>query len=353
MARRSELFGVIENVPVYRHILENRDGTEAAFIDYGARVQSIRTADRAGTIEEVTLGFDTIDRYMSDRDYLGATIGRCANRIDRGRFSIADRRYQLDLNNGPHHLHGGTEGFHRRLWRYEESAGSSSTVAFSLVSHDGDQGYPGELTVQVAYTLTELSELHIEFTAATSARTPVNLTNHCYWNLNNSHDGTILDHQLQLDCSAYLPVDSTLIPTGEIRSVENTPMAFLRPTDIGSRFELVQGGYDHCYLRDYDGENSVSAEPVRIATLTSGASGRVLEIATTKSATQFYTGNFLDGLIGRGGAPYRRYAGLCLEPQYPPDSINQGFCPEITLVPEQVYRHHIVLRFLTVQDKEG
>ena len=341
-----DVFGRYNGAEVLRHTLRHRDGgIEVAVIDYGARIQSILVPDAHGTMRETTLGFDSLDGYLGDHDYLGATIGRCANRIASGRFNRGGRRHRLTVNNGPHHLHGGTVGFDQLLWHLErrESPPGGDSITFTLESPDGDQGYPGTLNAEVTCTIVDGETLMIEYRARTSEPTPVNLTNHAYWNLHDSHDTAILDHELTLSCPGFLPVDDTLIPLGTVVAVDDTPMDFRSPRGIGDRMDRVHGGYDHCYVAR-DGCEAIE-EPVHIATVRNPRNGRVLSMATTKPAVQFYTGNFLRDLPGRTGIVYQQYAGLCLEPQYPPNAVNAAYCPEIILEPGREYRHRTVYTF--------
>jgi aldose 1-epimerase len=320
----------------------NAQGLVLKMMTYGAIVVEMRTPDREGKLENITLGFDKLDGYLGDHPYFGATVGRYANRIAKGKFSLDGKSYTLATNNGPNHLHGGKIGFSRVLWtaapvQTEKAVG----VKFSYTSPDGQEGYPGELKATVIYTLTNNNELCIDYTATTNKPTPINLTNHCYWNLGGAGSGTILDHQLFLAADKYLPVDDTLIPTGQLAPVAGTPFDFTKPQPIGSRIDQVTGdppGYDHCFaLRSASGALTLAARVVH------AASGRTMEISTTQPGIQFYTGNFLDGSVANGGYP--RNAGFCLETQHFPDSPNRPAFPPVVLRPGETYHQITVHKF--------
>jgi aldose 1-epimerase len=321
--------------------LANKNGLSITAINYGAILSSVRIPDRNGAIEEVSLGFDKPEDYLGDHPYFGATVGRVANRIAEGRFTLEGRVYKLACNRGEDHLHGGTKGFDKVFWKAEERANG---VVFSYVSPDGEEGYPGTVSVKAGYSLNDLNELIIEYEAETDRSTPVNLANHVYWNLAGhacgNAFGTILDHEMIMHCGRYLPVDERLIPTGEIRDVAESPMDFRSPSRIGSRIHQVAGGYDHCYVVDPSEEKLAP-----VLTVSSPESGRCLELFTTQPGVQFYTGNFLDGIRGRGGAIYGRHAGFCTETQGFPDSVNHPHFPTTILEPDEKYRQTTVYRF--------
>jgi aldose 1-epimerase len=328
-------FGTTAGAEVYLYTLTNDLGYEVSIINYGGAVTSLRTPDRDGVFGDIVLGFDTLDEYVSNPRYFGALIGRHANRIARGRFTLNGVEYQLPANNGANHLHGGLKGFDKRVWN---ASVGDDVLSLSYFSKDGEEGYPGNVEAFVDYRLNG-NELSIEYRASTDRDTIVNLTNHSYFNLKG--DGTILEHELTLNADSYTPVSDDLIPTGEIKPVTGTPMDFRSGRAIGSEIRFISG-YDHNFvLNDWDGSlrSAVNLyEPV---------SGRVLEILTTEPGMQFYSGNFLDGsFIGKNGVAYVKYAGLCLEPQHFPDAPNHSNFPSTVLRHEEEYRQSTILRFL-------
>ena len=330
-------------VEVYQ--LENRNGLRAKVITYGALLTEMHVPDRAGQLGDVTLGFDNLPAYLAGHPYFGATVGRYANRIAKGRFTLDGRAYTLATNDGPNHLHGGVRGFDKVLWRAEViEGGPGAAVKFSYTSPDGEEGYPGTLTASVTYTLTDDNELRLDYTATTDHATVVNLTNHAYWNLAGA--GSILDHLLLIAADHYTPVDNTLIPTGAIDPVRGTPMDFTRPLPIGSRIRQLTNdpqGYDHNYVLKSGGGSLARAARVEEPT-----TGRVLEIFTTEPGIQFYSGNFLDGtLTGKGGVVYHQHHGFCLETQHFPDSPNQPNFPSVILRPGRVYTQTTIHTFST------
>lgn len=316
--------------------ITNALGFEVSIMTYGGAITSLKTPDHHGNFGDIVLGFETLDEYARNPRYFGALIGRHANRIARGRFSLNGVEYQLPCNNGPNHLHGGFKGFDKRVWN---GSTAGNVVHLSYLAEDGEEGYPGNLTAVVTYALVD-NELYIDYHATTDRDTIVNLTNHSYFNLRGA--GTILDHELMLNADHFTPVSSDLIPTGEIKSVEGTPMDFRKAKAIGAELDQVAGGYDHNFvLNDWDGSLRLAArlyEPV---------SGRALEILTTEPGIQFYSGNFLDGsYIGKNGVAYEKYTGLCLEPQHFPDAPNHPNFPSTVLRPGEEYKHRSVYRFL-------
>jgi aldose 1-epimerase len=328
------------------YTLTNSQGLAVRIITYGAIVTSVRTPDRDGRLGEVTLGFDTLDGYLAGHPYFGAIAGRVANRIADGRFSIDDVEYELATNNGANHLHGGVKGFDKAVWKSEPVKGKDRVgVKLTHLSLDGDEGYPGNLSVTVVYTLTEANELKIDYTAETDKATPINLTNHTYWNLADGGKGNVLGHRLTLNADEYLPVDESSIPTGELRHVKGTPMDFTQEAALGARIDQVggtPGGYDHCYVlkeRPEDGPPALTAKVVE------PVSGRVMEVYTTEPGVQLYTGNYLDGKLKSRGAVYEKRHGFCLEAQHFPDSINQPSFPSTLLKPGVTYRQTTVHRF--------
>jgi len=329
-----------EMIDVYS--LVNKNGIKVNLINFGALVSEIHVPDRNGKFADIVQGFDSLEGYLENPSYFGCTTGRCANRIAKGKFTLDGREYTLATNNGPNHLHGGIKGLNKRVWKAESDA---TGVRFSYTSPHGEEGYPGTLSMTVVYTLTNRNELRIDYTATTDRATPVNLTNHSYFNLAGEGTGTILDHQLMLAADHYTPVDDTLIPTGEISPVKGTVMDFTVPTAIGARFGRLggdPGGYDHNYvLNSRDGTLALAAR------VKDPKSGRVLEIYTTQPGIQLYTGNFLDGSIkGKGGKPYHKNFAFCLETQHFPDSVNQPAFPSVILRPGESYEQTTVHRFL-------
>lgn len=321
---------------------------EVRTIPYGAIVVSIRVPDRTNRIGDVVLGFDTLDGYLKANPYFGAVVGRYGNRIAKGLFAIDGTTYHLATNNGPNHLHGGIRGFDKRLWRGEPfERGGDVGVVYALKSADGEEGYPGTLDVRVTYTLTPANELTVEYDAATDRPTVLNLTQHSYFNLAGDGSGDILGHRLSIDANRFTPVDSTLIPTGEIATVEGTPFDFQQPTAVGARIDADHpqikngGGYDHNWVL-----NGSSGTLRHAARLEDPASGRTLDVSTTEPGMQFYSGNFLDGTItGKSGHVYRKRGALCLETQHFPDSPNHQNFPSTVLRPGERYRSKTVFAF--------
>jgi len=317
------------------YTLSNAFGFEVSITDYGGAITSLKAPDRHGTFGDIVLGFNTLDEYVNNPRYFGALIGRHANRIANGKFSLNGVEYQLPKNNGANHLHGGFKGFDKRVWNVREDGNS---LHLSYFSKDGEENYPGNLEALVDFTLLD-NELRLDYHATTDRDTIVNLTNHSYFNLRGV--GTILEHELTLNAESFTPVTEDLIPTGEIRAVAGTPMDFRKGKAIGS--DIHHGGYDHNFvLNNWDGSLKFAArlyEPV---------SGRVLEILTTDAGMQFYSGNFLDGsLTGKNGVVYEKYAGLCLEPQHFPDAPNHPNFPSTVLRPGEAYHQTTVYRFLS------
>ncbi len=328
--------------PVSRFEIRNGRGLSLEVLDYGATVVSVETPDRKGQLANITLRLASLSDYLERPSWFGSTIGRTCNRIARARFSLDGETFRLEPNDGPHHLHGGRGGFAMALWNGTpfREAGELG-VEFRLRSPHGEGGYPGELDATARYALTERDELVITFSATADRPTPVDLTNHCYWNLRGAGSGTIRDHVLELAADHYLPVDHELIPTGEILPVANTPMDFRAPRAIGERLDEAGrngAGYDHCFVvRGRSGELRFAArvhEP---------GSGRTMEIQTTQPGMQFYTGNSLDGSASVNHRP--RHSGFCLETQHFPDSPNRAQFPTTILRPGQTYRQQTVHRF--------
>ena len=342
MTVRGESFGELpDGREVERYVLSS--GTvEVAVLTYGAVLHSVRVPDAAGSVTDVALGYDGLEGYLTDIGFVGAVVGRYANRIAQGRFVLDGVEHVLPRNNGDACLHGGPQGFHTRLWSAREVDGG---IELSLTSPDGDMGFPGELTATVTYLL-DGEGLSLEYGAVTDRATVVNLSNHVYWNLAGT--GTVEDHVLELPASRFVAVDAGLIPTG-IEPVEGTPMDFRSPRRIGDRVRAATDqlqharGYDHAWVLDGGGDGLRSA-----ARVTDPASGRVLEVRTDQPSVQFYSGNFLDGgAVGRGGRAYRQSDGLCLETQHLPDSPNQPEFPSTVLRPGERYATRTVYRFGT------
>lgn len=330
-----------DGVDVFLYTLTNERGLEVSIITYGGAITSLKTPDRDGNFDDIVLGYETLAEYTSNPRYFGALIGRHANRIAAGKFSLNGSNYHLPQNNGVNHLHGGFNGFDKRVWNAHDEG---EVLHLSYFSKDGEENYPGNLSAEVDYRLLD-DELRIDYRATTDRDTLVNLTNHSYFNLRG--EGTILDHQLTLNADTFTPVSKDLIPTGEIRSVDETPMDFRKGKAIGAQIidaydQLgFTGGYDHNFVvNDYDGSLRSAGR------LYESSTGRVLEVLTTQPGMQFYSGNFLDGsLVGRSGMVYVKYAGLCLEPQHFPDAPNHSSFPSTVLRPGEEYKQTTVFRF--------
>ncbi|HXN36181.1 MAG TPA: aldose epimerase family protein [Opitutaceae bacterium] len=338
-------FGAVDGRDVDLYVLTNANGIVAKVMTYGATLTELDTPDRGGKPDDIVLGFDNLAGYLKKEPYFGAIVGRVGNRIAKGRFTLDGKAYQLATNDGPNHLHGGIKGFDKVVWdaRVVPSDGGQA-VEFTYLSRDGEEGYPGNCTVRATYRLSDANELSISYVVTTDRDTPVNVTNHSYFNLGGPERGGILDHVLTLNADRFTPVDSTLIPTGELKDVAGTPMDFRKPTRVGEHLGEVGKnpiGYDHNYVLNGGGG---ALSPV--ATVYDPASGRVLEITSTEPGVQFYSGNFLDGtLTGKKGVVYRQYWGLALEPQHFPDSVNQPNFPSYVLKAGQTYTSETVYRF--------
>jgi len=322
----------------------NSQGAFAKFISYGATLAELHVKGSKGKLGDVVLGFDDLQGYLGNHPFFGATIGRYANRIAKGAFTLDGQTYHLPINNAPNSLHGGDQGFNRRVWKGEAlNLADGAGVRFSYVSKEGEEGYPGNLTATVTYVLTNKNELRIEYTAETDKDTVVNLTNHSYFNLSGTDTGDILKYVLYLNADKYTPVDSTLIPTGEIASVAGTPLDFRKPTAIGARIaELKEiGGYDHNFV--LNGQ----AGTLRVAArVTDPESGRQMEVWTTEPGIQFYSSIHLNGSIkGKGGVAYQKYGAICLETQHFPDSPNHPNFPSTELKPGQHFHSETIYKF--------
>lgn len=321
--------------------LKNSNGMEVSITNYGGIVTSVKVPDKNGNIDNVVLGFDDLEQYKSDHPFFGAIAGRYANRIAKGRFELNDEVYELAINNGENHLHGGVEGFDKKLWDAEVNE-DENAVTFSYLSPDGEEGYPGNLDVEVTYTLTDENELQIDYHATTDKATVVNLTNHSYFNLSGDPSRGILDHLVTIHASQYTPVDDGLIPTGELRAVEGTPFDFTEPEYVGARIDSIPPGYDHNFVLDNPGTGIR-----KIATVEHEESGRIMEVYTDQAGVQLYTGNFLDGsFMDRKGNPIEQYAALCLETQTFPDSPNKPNFPSPVLNPDETYETRTIYQFI-------
>jgi aldose 1-epimerase len=347
----SEPWGEVEGEEVTLYTLTNPNGMEVKITNYGGIITSVVVPDRDGNTENVTLGFTTLDEYVEGHPYFGNITGRYANRIARGTFDIDDENFYLALNNGPNTLHGGEKGFDKHVWAAEEVSGEGEVgVKLSRVSPDMEEGYPGNLDVEVTYTLTDNDEIRIDYHATTDEPTHVNLTNHAYWNLAGEGSGSIDGHELTLMASNYTPVDANLIPTGEIAPVAGTPLDFTTPHPIGERvrdnFEqlLLGRGYDHNFVLDRPSPDDTTL--IVAARVVEPESGRTLEISTTEPGIQFYSGNFLDATeVGAAGKMYRQGDGFALETQHYPDSPNKPEFPSTLLEPGEEFNSTTIYAF--------
>jgi aldose 1-epimerase len=345
-----DTFGTLpDGRTVESYTLQNGRGVEVVVLTFGGIVQAVRLPESDGASTNVALGFATLEQYLSpDHHCLGVTIGRYANRIARGTFQLDGETFTLSRNEGANHCHGGEHGLSTKLWEARPYSGAGQGVTLSCASPDGEDGYPGELRVEVDYVLTEDNALRLDYRATTSRATVVNLTNHSYFNLAGEGAGTILGHELTLDASAFTPVDAELIPLGHVRPVDGTPFDFRTPTPIGARIadpteQLELGlGYDHNFVLDKDEEKALT----RAGRLVDPESGRTLEVHTTEPGVQIYAGNKMDGtLVGTGGAPYVRFAGIALETQHFPDSPNRPAFPSTVLRPGEEFASTTEFRF--------
>lgn len=334
-----EAWGEADGKEVSLYTLTNSNGIQVKITNYGGTITSWTAPDKTGAMADIVLGFDSLDRYLAGTPYFGALIGRYGNRIAKGKFTLNDTTYTLATNNGANHLHGGIKGFDKVVWDAEADS-ANTTLTLRYTSKDGEEGYPGNLNVTVKYSLNDQNELLIDYEAESDKATPVNLTNHAYFNLTGDVANSILDHHLTIHANHYTPVDTTLIPTGEIKAVSGTPFDFNQPTKIGARIEQVPGGYDHNYVLT-DSTKSMKLAAV----LYDSASGRTLEVLTQEPGLQFYSGNFLNGTISsRNGKPINKHGGLCLETQHFPDSPNQPAFPSTILKPGEKYKTTTIYR---------
>ncbi|MEO5564740.1 MAG: aldose epimerase family protein [Chitinophagaceae bacterium] len=327
--------------------LKNKKNATATFTNYGARLVSLMVPDKNGNVVDVVLGHDSLSRYAKRGEpYFGTTIGRYGNRIANAKFKLDGKEYKLDANNGVNSLHGGRTGFHTKVWDAVQT--DPQTISFSYVSKDGEEGYPGNLTAKVTFTLTDENELKIDYDASTDANTVVNLTNHAYFNLNGAGSGTINNHELMINADNYTPVNATLIPTRMGEKVDGTPFDFRKPTAIGSRIDSTNAqiknglGYDHNFVL-----NGVDGKVNKVASVKGDVSGITMEVWTDHPGLQFYGGNFLDGKeIGKGGKSYGHRTAFCLETQHYPDSPNQPSFPTTVLKPGEAYKSTTIYKFL-------
>ena len=338
-------WGNVDGKNVSLYTLTNRNGEQVKISNYGATVTSWVSPDKNGDKSSIVLGFDSLSGYLAKPPFFGATIGRYGNRIAKGTFKIDSATYTLAKNNGENHLHGGNKGFDKVVWSVITEASNPASITLHYVSMDGEEGYPGNLKVNVIYTLTDDNELLIDYSAETDKPTVVNLTNHSYFNLTGDASKNILDHTLQVNADKYTPVDAGLIPTGELKAVAGGPFDFLQPHKIGERIAAVEGGYDHNFVL-----TRKSRELELVATLSDSISGRKLEVYTVEPGLQFYSGNFLDGTIKTSdGKAIQKYAALCLETQHFPDSPNKPAFPTTLLKPGEKY--HTVTKYKVVVNK--
>jgi aldose 1-epimerase len=346
---KKQLFGKTANgTEIYFYTLTNKNGMEADIINFGGTLVSLKAPDRSGKLADVVLGYNTLAEYESGGNYFGATVGRYGNRIAHAKFTLGGVEHTLAKNDGDNSLHGGTIGFNKVVWSAKEiPAKDGSALQLNYLSKDGEEGYPGNLSVQVVYTLTDRNELQIDYSASTDKDTVLNLTHHSYFNLKGQGEGDVLDHRLTLNAERFTPVDSGLIPTGELRSVKGTPFDFTTPFAIGSRInnddeQLKLGkGYDHNWVLNRKAGDTLSLA----ATVEETTTGRVMEVWTTEPGIQFYTGNFLDGKPGKGAKPYNFRNALCLETQHYPDSPNHLAFPTTELKPGQHFHSKTIYKF--------
>jgi aldose 1-epimerase len=337
-----------DGTSISKYTLTNSSGMTMSVINYGGIITHLNAPDKNGTFEDVVLGYDSLSGYLKSSPYFGALIGRYGNRIAKGKFILDGKTYSLGQNNGPNNLHGGPNGFDKRVWNIEEHAvDNGSALKLSYLSKDMEEGYPGNLQAEVIYHLTDSNELRINYRATTDKKTIVNLTQHTYFNLSGNTKTDILSHELFINADKFVPVDKTLIPTGELKNVSETPFDFKTPVAIGARINKddqqlkAGGGYDHCWAL-----NRTSDSLELAATLHDPATGRVMSVYTTEPGIQFYSGNFLDGSItGKYNTVYKHRYGLCLETEHFPDSPNQKNFPPVILSPGEVYSTQTVYTF--------
>ena len=347
---KKEPFGKTEDgQAVDLYTLSNKNGLEAAITNFGGIVVSLKVPDRSGKVDDVVLGYDQLDGYLTNKAFFGAIVGRYANRIAHGKFALNGTTSNIPKNDGDNALHGGLKGFNKRLWTAKDVSGAhGQALELTYLSKDGEEGFPGNLNAKVVYTLTDQNELRIDYSATTDKDTVINLTNHSYFNLAGQGNGDILDHELLIHADRFTPVDATLIPTGELKPVKGTPFDFTKATAIGGRINQddeqlkVGKGYDHNWVLNSGGKGAVSVAAEAYEPKT----GRVLQVLTDQPGVQFYSGNFLDGTIqGKGGKVYNLRNGFCLETQHFPDSPNHPKFPSTVLKPGQKYKTTTVFKF--------
>jgi aldose 1-epimerase len=347
-------FGKIQDgTMIEEYTLTNKNGVTVKLITLGATISELQVPDKDGKLANVVLGFDTPEEYLSERNqYFGCTTGRYANRIAKGKFTLDGTTYQLAVNNGPNHLHGGVKRSLSKVTWKGETLPDKNAVRFTYSSPDGEEGYPGKLDVAVLYSLTDKNEVRIDYTATTDKATPINLTNHSYFNLAGAGSGTVLEHELTVEARQYTPTDETLIPTGKIAPVAGTPLDFAKPTKIGARIdqltETFYKGYDHNLVlsqRPPSLGKGGRREPTFAARLRDPKSGRVMTVSTTQPGIQVYTGNYLFNQKGKGGLTYPKHGAVCLETDHFPDSVNQPHFPSVILRPGQTYRETCIYAF--------
>jgi aldose 1-epimerase len=342
------------------YTLTNAHGMKAKIITYGGIITELDAPDRDGKMGDVVLGFDNLQSYLAGSPYFGALIGRVANRVAKGRFTLDGREYKLFVNNGPNALHGGEKGFDKVVWRAKPAPsqpspdhgggqGGGPALELTYLSPSGEEGYPGNLTVHVTYTLTNENALRIDYSATTDKATPINLTNHSYFNLGGPGSGSVLGEEVMIAADKYTPVDATMIPTGEIKPVKGTPLDFTKPTKIGARIDELKpdeaaanpGGYDFNYVL-----RGGAKEPALAARVHDPKSGRTMEVYTTEPGLQFYTGNFLDGkLKGKNNVAYKQHQAFCMEADHFPDSVNHPDFPSTILEPGKTYTQTTIYKF--------
>lgn len=337
-------WGERDGKKVYLYTLTNKHATQVKITNYGGIVTAWMVPHKNGSKSNIVIGFDSLQRYTASTPFFGALIGRYGNRIGKGQFTLDGTTYKLATNNGPNHLHGGNKGFDKRVWDVLPIDENAPSLKLHYLSKDGEEGYPGNLAVTVKYTLTDKDELVIEYNATTDKATPVNLTNHSYFNLTGDLRNTILDHTLWIDADNYTPMDNGSIPTGEIKSVKGTPFDFTSPHKVGDRIDSVRNGYDNNFVL-----NKKPNALKKVAYVFDASSGRKLEVYTTEPGLQFYSGNFLGGLRTSNGQPINRRTGLCLETQHFPNSPNQPNFPNTILRPGEKF--HSVTKYKLIVSK--
>ena len=338
----------LDGVGVDQYILRNKNGMEISAINYGGIITSWKAKDRDGNYKDIVLGFNNLSEYESESPYFGAIIGRYGNRIAKGKFTLNGEEYTLAVNNGENHLHGGLKGFGKVVWDSKEVVDdSTASLVLSYVSNDMEEGYPGNLEVKVIYTLNNNDELRVKYKAVTDKTTIINLTQHSYFNLSADFNKNILDHDILINADSFLPVDSTLIPTGEIRNVGDTPFDFRRPKNVGEEINnsnnqlMIGNGYDHCWVL-----NNQNQGLRFVASAYDSGTGRLLEVFSDQPGIQFYSGNFLDGTLqSKIGGNYDFRSGFCLETQHYPNSPNEKSFPSVTLSPGEKYVTETIFKF--------